>query len=630
MLFLLLLPLVWALTPSDRDNFLVSDLPGMSALPEDQVPTMFAGQLELYSNNQTHYFFWKFSHKNILPQYRNRTIFWLNGGPGCLSMDGALMEAGPFRIDLAGNVVYNDGSWHEMGDIIFVDQPAGTGFSYTKEYDHDLDQVGFHFLRFMERYYEMFPEEVGNDIFFAGESYAGQYIPYIADAIVKHNRDALVKYNLKGLLIGNGWIAPDQQSLSYLPYSLAAGIIDQNNDDFGMVLKQHERCQNVVNNVKGDSLEDFQVVSDTCEKILNYILEATLDKSAPKNQQCYNMYDYLLKDSFPLCGMNWPPDLEYVKPFLNEKIVQKLLNLKLFKNWNECSGKVGRLFSARHSIPSVKLLPGLLQEVPIVLYNGNRDIICNYVGTENFIKKLEWNGATGFSSDRLDWVYGKEINGYVFTERNLTYVNVFDSSHMVPFDMAGVSRSLMDLVVGRYKREDGSIIMDKELVADEPDKTEPEKVEESTAPESFKTSKPSATESESESDSDSDSDDESSPSKPSSSSSASPEDSDSTSSMVRVIELVALVLAIYILYYLYSSYSKPSSIIKTGPSTITKNVQWADLVSNVPRPSFLTRLWARIRRTDPNGVYTAPSEHPDDIELGTNEFVVESDEEASK
>ena len=78
----------------------------------------------------------------------------------------------------------------------------------------------------MEKYYELFPEEIGYEIYFAGESYAGQYIPYIADAILQRNKklvDGEHKYDLRGVLIGNGWVSPNEQSLSYLPFSKTMG-----------------------------------------------------------------------------------------------------------------------------------------------------------------------------------------------------------------------------------------------------------------------------------------------------------------------------------------------------------------------------------------------------------------------
>ncbi len=55
-------------------------------------------------------------------------MIWLNGGPGCSSEDGALMEVGPYRLKDDHTLEYNDGSWNEFANIMFVDNPAGTGF----------------------------------------------------------------------------------------------------------------------------------------------------------------------------------------------------------------------------------------------------------------------------------------------------------------------------------------------------------------------------------------------------------------------------------------------------------------------------------------------------------------------
>ena len=106
---------------------------------------MYAGQLELFPENNTNYFFWKFTdgNKNANSTSYKRTTFWLNGGPGCSSMDGALLESGPFRIDQSQNVVMNNGSWHKVSDVIYVDQPAGTGFCllYTSDAADDVIDV---------------------------------------------------------------------------------------------------------------------------------------------------------------------------------------------------------------------------------------------------------------------------------------------------------------------------------------------------------------------------------------------------------------------------------------------------------------------------------------------------------
>lgn len=630
-----------------QNAFLVTTLPGMHEnVRSDDLPVMYAGQLELFPENKTSYFFWKYSDTHKLPEAEKRTIFWLNGGPGCSSMDGALMEAGPFRVNDDKKIIYNNGSWHKLGDIIFVDQPGGTGFSFTDKYDHELDQVTSHFLRFMEKYYELFPEDRDNEIYFAGESYAGQYIPYIADGILRYNKnlkDGQQPYNLKGLLIGNGWVSPNEQSLYYMPYSVQAGIIKPDNPQWGSILHQQEKCQKIVDANSG-SVSVAEVESSTCEAVLTMILSATTDSRNP-DQACFNMYDYTLKDSYPSCGMNWPPDLVNIGPFLNDPMVKMNLNLVRAKKWQECSGRVHSSLQAKKSAPAVNLLPSLLNELPIILFNGNRDIICNYLGTEGFIKTLTWGGATGFSGDVdvLDWVHDDNLAGYVKSERNLTFINVFDASHMVPFDKPEVSRALMDIMAGNYdtkNAEDGS---NKRQLVTLPVGERQRKIAESEAatpvestPE--ESSLPSLTVPEEEIAPEPTSSEESA------SSSDVPEDPP-TGRITRLIQLAVIIVLIWGVCVLYSLYrSRPSSIIKTGPSGKKKNVQWADQLRQFEEED------QQFQRLKNQGIFskalnklTGASSEPrydpvaEDIELGDavpvghpDNFIIESDDEGEQ
>lgn len=67
-------------------------------------------------------------------------VIWLNGGPGCSSMLGAYTELGPYfyKYNETGNttddkikMVYNEFAWNNNANVMFVDQPVGTGFSST-------------------------------------------------------------------------------------------------------------------------------------------------------------------------------------------------------------------------------------------------------------------------------------------------------------------------------------------------------------------------------------------------------------------------------------------------------------------------------------------------------------------
>lgn len=615
-------------------------------LPADEVPIMYSGQLELFPENHTHYYFWRFSDSEPIPEARKRTIFWLNGGPGCSSMDGALMEAGPFRINDNHEIVYNEGSWHKAAKMVFVDQPAGTGFSFSDGYEHELPDVTVHFVRFMEKYFELFPEDIDNELFLAGESYAGQYIPYIADGILRRNKNLQKDdkpFNLSALLIGNGWVAPNEQSMSYVEFALQAGIVSPTTPGWSDVLVQQEKCQNVVNDAsaQGDTMSDYRVVSDVCDKVLNTLLRVTRDDDAPRDQQCVNMYDYTLRDVYPSCGMNWPPDLVNVGPFLNNPGVQMQLNLEHKSTWHECSGKVGRNFWARTSRPAVHLLPGILEEIPILLFNGNRDIICNYIGTEAYIDNMKWNGHEGWDDKTVfNWQFDGSTAGYVRNSRNLTFVNVFNSSHMVPFDVPFVSRSLIDLATGNYDIKESEVITYKLGTRAENKSDEPTRPEKPAQSENAEHDKPESTTQKPDLNA------QTAPSATGSLSSASaaalPESQDKAKTshkIERAIQFLVILVLLWGIYALYSSYrSRPSLIIKSGPNGKKKNVQWADQLrrfqeeDNVrvqPHGIFAKALNKLKGGGDPG--YAPVGTAHDDIEMRSgsrvDDFVVVSDEE---
>lgn len=93
-------------------------------------------------------------------------MIWLNGGPGCSSEDGALMEIGPYRLKDDHTLEYNDGSWNEFANVMFVDNPVGTGFSYvdTDSYIKELDVMADQFLVFLEKWFTLFPEYAADDV----------------------------------------------------------------------------------------------------------------------------------------------------------------------------------------------------------------------------------------------------------------------------------------------------------------------------------------------------------------------------------------------------------------------------------------------------------------------------------
>lgn len=130
--------------------------------------------------------------------------------------------------------------------------------------------------------------------------------------------------------------------------------------------------------------------------------------------KCLNMYDVRLYDDMGACGTNWPPDLAPIYTYLRVSsrlcpfgvlysscpsqrpdVIRAIHATDAASEWTECRGNIHRNFSTRHSNASFTLLPRVLEKIPVMIFAGDQDLICNYVGLENMMQSMTWNGATG-------------------------------------------------------------------------------------------------------------------------------------------------------------------------------------------------------------------------------------------
>lgn len=164
-------------------------------------------------------YFWFFPSANPLAQ--DEILIWLNGGPGCSSLGGLLQEHGPFLWQYGTfKPVANPYSWHNLTNIVYIDQPAGTGFSPTgngtPEVVNEVD-VAEQFLGFWKMFTDTFSLH-NRKVYISGESFAGAYISYIADAM--HNRSDPVYYGAEGVLMYDPYLtdAVVQYDIPTLPF----------------------------------------------------------------------------------------------------------------------------------------------------------------------------------------------------------------------------------------------------------------------------------------------------------------------------------------------------------------------------------------------------------------------------
>lgn len=121
-----------------------------------------------------HFFFWYFESQNIPDN--DPLLLWLTGGPGGSSMLGMLQELGPCLINGHGNgTTHNYYGWSKNANLLFVDQPAGVGFSYLDE-DEPLPDNSFTAAADLHLFLQtfvskVFPKLLDRPFYISGESY---------------------------------------------------------------------------------------------------------------------------------------------------------------------------------------------------------------------------------------------------------------------------------------------------------------------------------------------------------------------------------------------------------------------------------------------------------------------------
>ncbi|CAO3608033.1 unnamed protein product [Cunninghamella blakesleeana] len=426
--------LAYALTAED---YLITSLPGINinALPFDQ----YAGHIEVSPETNGNLFFWMLEQEKA--KTTNKLIFWLNGGPGCSSMDGMFLENGPYRVNPDLTLSVNPGGWQDQATIVFLDQPVGTGFSYANGngFMHNLDQIADEFIVFLDKFMEVFPYLQERELYIAGESFAGTYIPYFARNILDINKsERKTKYNLKGLAIGNGWIAPLHQYRAYVDFSTANNLITgefKKKADEQLIMCEKE--------IQKESLINV----DMCENIMDTILKG----SRLENGDCVNIYDIRLRnETWRECGRTWPHELVFVEKYLKTPELKLAIHSQnQVLGWQECSGYVSRALNGDKSKPSYDLLPDILKEINVLLFSGERDLICNHIGTEYLISNMTWNNGDGLEgAEEKDWYVNDKIVGTYTEARGLTYVLIKDGSHMVPYDKPTETLDMINRFMG--------------------------------------------------------------------------------------------------------------------------------------------------------------------------------------
>jgi len=346
---------------------------------------------------------------------------WLTGGPGCSSLLALFVENGPYKIEPKSlNLTINPYSWNSFANVIWVDQPVGTGFSYADSiFDWEASEttIANDMYTFIQEFFGLHKQYSALPFFILGESYAGHYVPAIATRMLagNQNHDGPFIINMKGAGIGNGFVDPLIQYGVYAPFAYENGLIDE-----------AERL--VFDGLYGTCavLIETRLIPlaiDTCNGIIEGVQVAGGD---------FNVYDIRLPCSDPPLCYNF----DYLGRFLNQAKVQQALGVVPPREWVECDTLAHLLLTIDWFENYETEVPAILAaNVSVLVYSGMLDFICNYLGGEAWTAKMPWTGQAAFNAANFtSWNVNSSVAGYVKAAEGLTFLEVVNAGHMVPMD----------------------------------------------------------------------------------------------------------------------------------------------------------------------------------------------------
>ncbi|CAL9186164.1 unnamed protein product, partial [Musa hybrid cultivar] len=371
-------------------------------------------------------------------------LLWLTGGDRCSVFSGLAFELGPVKFVISeynGSIptlTYNPYSWTKVSSIIFVDSPVGAGFSFSRDdegYDIDDTAASMQVHKFLVKWFIDHPQYLPNPLYIAGDSYAGIYVPLVAQAISQDNEAGLQPHlNLKGYILGNPATGEKIDRNSRIPYAHGMGIISD------------EMFESTERNCDG---QDYRYPTTTlCSKSLDavkkffseimkpYILDPKCAFVSPKPEA--TVADRRTMEESDIKLLKPPPlpplycrTYAYVLSYYwaNNKVTREALHIKkgTKEEWRRCNEDL----PFRKEVKStIKYHANLTRRgYRALVYSGDHDLVVPFLGTMAWIKSLNYS----IVDDWRSWHVDSQVAGYTMTYvNNLTFATVKNGGHTAP------------------------------------------------------------------------------------------------------------------------------------------------------------------------------------------------------
>ncbi|KAK8672676.1 hypothetical protein V6N13_111040 [Hibiscus sabdariffa] len=426
---------------SSQESDRVINLPNQ---PQTPSISQFAGYITVNQEHGRALFYWFFEAQSQPSQ--KPLLLWLNGGPGCSSIGyGEASELGPLRVGKNGvDLQFNQFAWNQEANLLFVESPVGVGFSYTNT-SSDLTKLEDAFVaedayNFMVKWLQRYPHFKTRDFFISGESYAGHYVPQLAELVRDRNNDTsgYPFINLKGFMVGNPLTDDTWDYTGIMDYAWSHSVIP---DDLYRKIKQvcdfkalswSSDCNFVVNQVfdKYSEIDIYNIYAPKC--LLNTTSSSATTDNKEKNQG--------LKRVRILAGGYDPCYSEYAEMYFNRADVQESMHAdSRGGKWVSCSNSIlnSYNFSVISVLPIYKKL--IKAKLKIWVYSGDMD------GRVPVISSRYWVEALGLplKSAWRSWFHEQQVGGRIVEYEGVTLVTVRGAGHLVPLNKPSEALALI-------------------------------------------------------------------------------------------------------------------------------------------------------------------------------------------
>ncbi|KEH38909.1 serine carboxypeptidase-like 51 [Medicago truncatula] len=408
---------------------------------------------------KAHMFWWLYRspYKVENPSKPWPIILWLQGGPGGSGVGfGNFIEFGP----LDANLEPRNFTWLRKADLLFVDSPVGTGFSFVE--DSKLlvktdEEAATDLTTLLIKIFNNDPILQKCNLFIFGESYGGKFAATLGLSALKAIKKGRLKTTLGGVVLADSWISPEDYVLSWGPLLKDMSRIDDNGLQKSNILaeriKQQLEAGEFINatstwiqleyviNKSSNFVDFYNFMEDSGSySVTSSTIEKRLLKEIPMRR--YSKYLTSFKDSNVVNG-----DLDTL---LNGVTKKKLKIIPNNITWYAESVYVIANFLGEFMKPRIAEVDELLAlGVNVTVYNGQLDLICATKGTESWLKKLKWLGLQNFlSKDRTPIYCGSErkTKGFFKSYENLNFYWILGAGHFVPIDQPCIALNMVGAI----------------------------------------------------------------------------------------------------------------------------------------------------------------------------------------